>query len=168
MNDLVGISYYLILVFLAVVLIFSIIKKVDAYDSFLDGCKISMKDGIILFPYILVMYVAVNVFRASVFLEDILPMKKITNDLIMQGVFRPVSSHASLSMMISIINDFGVDSNEGFISAILQGGSDTTMYVMGLYFGYAGIKKTRYAYVVGIICDLLIFILCMAIYFFFL
>ena len=114
------------------------------------------------------MYVAVNVFRASGFLEDILPMKKITNDLIMQGVFRPVSSHASLSMMISIINDFGVDSNEGFISAVLQGGSDTTMYVMGLYVGYAGIKKTRYAYIVGIICDLLIFILCMAIYFFFL
>ena len=168
MSILEQISYYVILFFIGIVLLYSFFKKINVYDSFLDGCKSSMKDGIVLFPYILVMYVAVNVFRSSGFLEDILPFKKITKDLLMQGVFRPISSHASMSMMISIINDFGVDSNEGFISAILQGGSDTTMYVIGLYFGYASIKKTRYAYVVGIICDLIIFILCLIIYFFFL
>lgn len=124
-----------------------------------------MKSGISLLPFLLVMYVAVGVFKASGLLTDIIRFKAIPSEIFIQGLFRPVSSHASFSVMMSTINTYGIDSKEGFISTILQGGSDTTFYVMGLYFGYAGIKKTRHAYAVGIITDFICFILCIILFF---
>lgn len=158
-------SYYLILVFILIVLIFSIFKKNNAYDSFINGSKDAMKSGIVILPYLLVMYVAVNVFKASGILDDLINTKNIPNELLIQGIFRPASSHASLSVMVSIIDKYGVDSKPGFISSILQGGSDTTIYVMGLYFGYIGIKKTRHSYIVGMISDIICFIICIILFF---
>lgn len=159
-----NISYYIILIFIAIVLVFSIVKKNNAYESFINGCESGMKSGITILPYLLVMYVAVAAFRSCGILEDLLSFSKVPSQILIQGVFRPVSSHASLSMMVSIINTYGVDSSEGIISTILQGGSDTTVYVMGLYFGYIGIKKTRHAYFVGLLCDLVCFVLCMLLF----
>ena len=159
-----SISYIIILLFILIVLLFSIIKRNNAYDSFINGCKDSMKSGIHLLPYLLVMYVAVDVFKASSFLADIFNNISIPNEIILQGIFRPISSHASLSMMISIIKTYGIDSKEAFVSNILQGGTDTTIYVMGLYFGYIKIKKTRHAYFVGLLCDLICFICCLLIF----
>lgn len=124
-----------------------------------------MKSGIVILPYLLVMYVAVNVFKASGILTDLINTKVLPSELLIQGIFRPASSHASLSMMVSIIDTYGVDSKAGFISSVLQGGSDTTIYVMGLYFGYIGIKKARHSYVVGIISDIVCFILCIILFF---
>ncbi len=160
-----NLSYYIILGFVGLVLLYSLIKKNNAYESFINGCKESMTTGITILPYLLVMYVAVNVFKASGILTDIIKIDVIPSELLIQGVFRPVSSHASLSMMISIINTYGVDSKAGLVSSVLQGGSDTTIYVMGLYFGYVRIKKTRHAYPIGLLCDLICFILCMLLFF---
>lgn len=161
-----SISYYIILVFVLIVLVYSIIKRNNAYESFINGCVSNMKTGITILPYLLVMYVAVAVFKASGILEDLLSFSSVPTEVLMQGVFRPISSHASLSMMVSIINTFGVDSKEGIISSILQGGSDTTVYVMGLYFGYISIKKTRHAYFVGLFCDIVCFFICMLLFLF--
>ena len=108
------------------------------------------------------MFVAINVFKASGILNDLISFRKIPSELFIQGIFRPVSSHASLSMMLSIFKEYGVDSSVGTISSILQGGSDTTVYVMGLYFGSIGVKKTRHAYAIGLISDCLCFIMCIA------
>ena len=155
-----NISYYVILIFISLVLVYSIIKKNNAYESFIHGCKDSMKTGITILPYLLVMYVAVSVFKASGILKDLIHFNTLPSELFIQGVFRPVSSHASLSIMVSIINTYGVDSKVGLVSSILQGGSDTTVYVMGLYFGYVGIKKTRHAYIVGLFCDFICFLCC--------
>lgn len=157
-------SYYIILGFVLLVLVYSVIKKNNAYNSFLDGALESMKLGISILPYLLVMYVAVNVFKASSILDDVITLKYVPNELLMQGIFRPISSHASLSVMLNTITKYGVDSKEGVISFVLQGGSDTTVYVMGLYFGVAGIKKTRHAYIVGLLCDLVCLILCICIF----
>lgn len=160
-----NISYLIILVFVGVVFLYSLLKKNNAYESFITGCKESMKSGITILPYLLVMYVAVAVFKASGILTDIFKHSTLPSELFIQGVFRPVSSHASLSMMVSIINTYGVDSKVGLISSVLQGGSDTTIYVMGLYFGYIGIKKTRHSYAVGLISDLICFLLCLLLFF---
>ena len=67
--------------------------------------------------------------------------------------------------MLQIFKEYGVDSNVSFVSSILQGGNDTTIYVMSLYFGVCGIKKTHHAYIVGIICDIICFILCVILFF---
>ena len=159
-----NVSYFIILGFILIILLFSIFKKINAYEAFIDGVKETMKSGIWLLPYILVMYMAVNVLISSNLLNDLLSLSGIPTDFIVQGVFRPVSSHASLSIFISIINNYGVNSNETIASAILQGGSETSIYVLGLYFGYAGIKKSRHTYVVALLSDILCFILCLIVF----
>jgi spore maturation protein B len=156
-----NISYFIILGFILIILLFSIFKKINSYEAFIDGVKQTMKSSLGLLPYILIMYVAVNVFVSSNLLSDLLSFTRIPTKFIIQGVFRPVSSHASLSIFMSIINDYGVDSKETIASAILQGGSDTSVYVLGLYFGYANIKKTRHTYIIALLSDILCFILCL-------
>ena len=161
-----NISYYIIIGFILIVIIYSVYKKNNAYESFINGCLSNMKTGITILPYLLVMYVAVAVFMSSGILDDLLSFSSIPTEILMQGVFRPISSHASLSIMVSIIDNYGVDSEVGIISSILQGGSDTTVYVMGLYFGYMNIKKTRHAYFVGLFCDIVCFFICMLLFLF--
>lgn len=124
-----------------------------------------MKTGVTLLPFIMVMYVAVSVFNKSNFLDDVISFSGLPNEIFAQGIIRPVSSHASMSLMTNILVNYGPDSKEGIISSILQGGSDTTIYVMGLYFGYLGIKKTKYAYFVGLFCDLIVLVLCIVLFF---
>lgn len=148
-----NISYHIIAIFIIIVFIYSVYKRTNTYEAFIKGAVDSMKVGIGILPYLLSMFVAVNVFKASGILDNIFKFYHVPNELFIQGFFRPISSHASLSVMLSIFNEYGVDSNVGIASSILQGGSDTTIYVMGLYFGSIGIKKTRHSYVVGLICD---------------
>ncbi|MBO5711754.1 MAG: hypothetical protein J6R47_02850 [Acholeplasmatales bacterium] len=157
---MVSISYFIIIGFIILVLLYGAFKKVKIYDAFIDGVKESLKTGIMIIPYILTMYVAVSVFKNSNILNDLIKLNKIPSEIFIQGIFRPISSHASLAMFISNVKEFGADSKVALVSSILQGGNDTTIYVMGLYFGYANIKKTRHAYTVGIICDVICFILC--------
>ena len=165
---MLNISYYIIAIFVIIVFFNALIKKTNVYEAFINGAFDSLKVGISILPYLLSMYIAVNVFKASGILNDLFVVKNIPNELFIQGIFRPISSHASLSVMLSIFKEYGVDSTVSVISSILQGGSDTTIYVMGLYFGSIGIKKTRHAYFVGLICDLLCFIICIIIFMFFL
>lgn len=161
-----NISYYFILGFILLILIYAFFKKTNAYDAFIQGATDSIKVGISILPYLLCMFVAVNVFKASGILEDLIKVDSIPSELFIQGFFRPVSSHASLSIMLTMFKQYGVDSANGMISAILQGGSDTTIYVMGLYFGSIGIKKTRHSYAVGLICDVICFICCLILFLF--
>ena len=159
------VGYILILGFVVIAVVYSIYKKNNTYNSFINGCKDSMKTGVTLLPFIMVMYVAVSVFNKSNFLDDVISCSGLPNEIFAQGIIRPVSSHASMSLMTNILVNYGPDSKEGIISSILQGGSDTTIYVMGLYFGYLGIKKTKYAYFVGLFCDLIVLVLCIVLFF---
>lgn len=162
-----NVSYYIIIGFIILILIHAFCKKTNAYDAFIQGAADSLKVGISILPYLLCMLVAVNVFKASGILNDLIKLKNMPSELFIQGVFRPASSHASLSMMLSIISQYGPDSKEGMISSILQGGSDTTIYVMGLYFGSVGIKKARHSYIVGLISDCVCFLCCILLFLFF-
>ncbi len=163
-----NVSYYFIIGFILLILAHGVIKKTNVYDAFIDGAKYQMKEGITIFPYLLCMLVAVNVFKASGILNDLVHMKHLPKELFIQGAFRPASSHASMSIMLQIFKDYGVDSKAGTASAILQGGSDTTVYVMGLYFGSIGIRKTRHAYLVGLISDCVCFLCCVVLFLYFL
>lgn len=159
------IGYVLVLGFVLVTIIFSIIKKNDAYSSFVNGCKESIKSGTTLLPFVMVMYVAVSVFNKSSILNDVIKFNGLPNEILTQGLLRPISSHASMAIMANILVKYGPDTKVSIISSILQGGSDTTIYVMGLYFGYLGIKKTRHAYFVGLFCDLIVLVLCIVLFF---
>lgn len=159
------ISYYLIPSFVIIIFIFALFKKCDAYDSFIEGAKEGVGTSITILPFLLSMYVAVSVLDASGLIQDIVRLKSIPIELILQGAFRPVSSNASMSFMLKAFEIYGVDSPAGIASSVMQGGCDTTLYVMTLYFGSIGVVNYRYALKVGLSTDILCFILCVCLYF---
>ncbi len=140
-------------------------KKCDAYDAFIEGSRDGVKTSIAILPFLISMYIAVRIFDASGFLQDLIRLKSIPFELILQGIFKPFSNNASMSFMLKAYEAYGVDSKEAVVSSILQGGTDTTMYVMTLYFGSVGISKYRHAPAVGLLNDLFCFCLCMVLYF---
>lgn len=162
----VALSYYIIPIFILIVFLFAFYKKCDAYESFIVGCKEGVTTSFAILPYLVSMYVAVRIFAASGFLQDIIKLRKMPIEFVMQGIFKPFSSNASLSFMLQIYDAYGVDSKAAVASSILQGGTDTTMYVMTLYFGSVGINKYSYGPVVGLLNDLFCFCCCIVLYFF--
>lgn len=154
-----NISYYIISIFILIILMFGFFKKTRVYDAFIDGALEQMKEGINIFPFLLGMLVAVNTLRASGLLTDLIKPTTIPSEFIIQGVFRPVSNQAALSLMIDIVKNFGVDSKEGIASGILQGGSETTIYVLGVYLACTKVKKTKHLYFVGLLGNLIAFTL---------
>lgn len=162
----VSLSNFIIPLFLIIVFLYSTFKKTDAYDAFIEGCNDGIKQSFSILPFLLSMYVAVKVLDSSGIIEDIIKLKSIPSELFIQGIFRPVSSNASLSYMIDIFEVYGVDSPEGVVSSILQGCTDTTLYVITLYFGSIGVKKYRYSVFIGLLSDLLCFVICVLMYFF--
>lgn len=155
-----NISYYIISIFIIIILVHGLIKKTKVYDAFTLGAKYQMKEGIGLFPFLLGMLVAVNTIKSSGLFTDLFKQTTIPTEFMIQGFFRPVSNQAALSMMLEVIKKFGIDSKESLVSGILQGGSETTIYVIGLYLALTKIKKTRHLYFVGLLGNLVCFIIC--------
>lgn len=159
------ISYYIIPVFLLVIFAFCIKNKTKAYDSFIVGAKDGIKTAVTILPYIMSMYVAVYVFQASGILDTLVFLKKMPPEFFFEGMFRPLSGYAAQGFMLKIFENYHPDSPIGISASLLLGSSDTTIYVYSLYFSSIGIRKTRYAYFVGLLTDLLCFILCLSFFY---
>lgn len=158
------VSYYILPVFILVIIIFSIIKKKNAYQSFVLGVSEGMKNSISIFPTMLAMYSAIELIAACGIIDDIFPNMTFPKEFFLQGLFRPFSSQASLSYMVKIYTKYGVDSNISYISSILQGAVDSSVYVMSLYFGACNIVKTKKSFLIGILINLFSFFVCLIIY----
>lgn len=145
------------------IIVFSGFKKnINIYDSFLEGAKDGLNLSIAIFPSIIAMVFAINIFLDSGFIIKFLGIiSPLVNKLnipiqIMPMAFlRPISGTATLAIMNDIFSKYGPDSFVGRLSSVLQGCTDTTIYVLALYFGSIGIKKGRYALVVGLFADLI-------------
>ena len=144
-----------------VIVIYGYKKQVNIYDSFLKGVYEGLKTCVSIFPNIIAMIFAVNLLISSGFVEYIfsfltpfLDKYNLSTDIFTMAFFRPVSGNASLAIMNNIFENFGPDSLMGRLASTLQGSTDTTFYVLALYFGSVGIKKTRYALGVGLFADL--------------
>ena len=140
---------------------YGIIKKVNIYDSFLAGAKEGLIISFNLFPSLLAMVFAINIFLDSGIIEllstmfsNILKKFNVPVDILPMALLRPISGSASLSIMNNIFSHFGPDSFVGRLASILQGCTDTTIYVIALYFSSVGIKKIRYSLGVGLFADL--------------
>lgn len=147
---------------IVLVLISGYKKKIDMYDSFNTGVVKSFKMIKTLFPTFLSMIFAINIFINSGFLEllfkllnPIISIIKIPIEILPIALMRPISSGASLAYLTNIFERFGPDSLIGFLSSVIQGCTDTTLYVVSLYFGYIGIKKIRYSLFAGFLADLI-------------
>jgi spore maturation protein SpmA len=141
----------------------AVYRRVDVYSSFIEGAKEGFHIAIGIIPYLVAMLVAIGVFRASGALEWIADGVKFVVrlwalddrfvDALPTGLMKPFSGSGSRAMMIDTMQTLGADSFAGRLSCIMQGSTETTFYVLAVYFGAVGIKHIRHAAACGIIAD---------------
>jgi spore maturation protein SpmA len=142
----------------------AIIKKVNAYDAFIDGAKEGFETAITIIPYLVAMLVAIGVFRASGALDLLadglrhivlaLNFDDRFIDALPTALMKPFSGSGARAMMVDTMQTFGADSFSGRLSSIVQGSTETTFYVLAVYFGSVGIKNIRHAAACGLAADI--------------
>ena len=153
------ISNYIIPFIDLIVLVYAIFKKVNIYDVFLDGAKESFDMILKLFPCLLGMILAVNIFLKSDIVSIFRLITFIPNELIPMIIMRPISGTSALAVLTNIYQSLGPDSPVGLMASLIQGSTDTTFYVITLYFGSIGIKKIKYSLWAGLFADLVSIVL---------
>ncbi len=143
------------------VLVYGLIKKVDVYDSFIKGVKEGLSTSLSIFPTIMAMIISINllinsniILKITNLLSPILLKIGFPSEVLTLALLRPISSSSSLIVMDNLLKVHGVDSYIGRLSSIIQGSTDTTIYILGMYFSSVGIKKIRYSLLVGLLADL--------------
>ncbi len=144
----------LLFIFLAIVL-GGVYKKIDIFDAFIEGAKGGFDVAVRIIPYLVGMLIAISLLRTSGTFDLVLDLFKSvfaalgTDTRFIDGIptalIKPLSGSGARGMMISTMEAHGVDSFAGRLSAILQGSSDTTFYVIAVYFGAVNVKNSRYA-----------------------
>jgi spore maturation protein SpmA len=145
-------------------IVLALIKKINVYDSFIEGAKDGFNVAIKIIPYLVAILVAIAAFRASGAMDAILGGLKwlisLTDidtrfvDALPVAVMKPLSGSGARGLMIETMTHFGPDSFAGRLACVFQGATDTTFYIIAVYFGSVGIKNTRYAVSAGLIADL--------------
>ena len=158
------ITYYVIPIFLAFALLLGIRK--NSYGLFIKGAKDGIDTVLTIFPYILAMIFATKLLESSMFLMYVFKNFDFPYLLILEGFFRPMSNNASLSVLIEIFAKYGVDSKVGIVGSILQGATETSFYIIAVYYGAIGVKKYPYSIIMAIISDILIFVFSIILFYF--
>lgn len=155
-----SISIAIIPLFIFIIIFYGVYKKVNVYNSFLDGAKEGLLMCFDIFPSFVGMIFAINIFLDSNLLlnmtnvlEPFLNNLHIPSQILPMALLRPISGTATLTLMNEIFLEYGPDSFIGLLASIVQGCTDTTLYVLLLYFGSIKITKTRYALKVGLFAD---------------
>lgn len=151
----------IILVICLIIVSVGLLRKVDVFDVFVDGAKQGALISLRLFPFILAMIMAINCLQASG-LMDLLTssigawVEKLgmPRDLLPLALLRPLTGSGSLAITSRIIEQHGPDSFIGLLASTIQGSTDTTFYVITVYFGAVGIKKIRHSLLTGLLADL--------------
>lgn len=145
-----------------IVIAYGIYKKTDVFDSFIKGVEEGLCVSIKIFPTIMAMIIAINLLINSnvimdliKFLRPVLNFFRFPSEILPIALLRPISSSASLVIMNDILKVYGPDSYLGYIASIIQGSTDTTIYILGMYFSSVGIKKIRYSLIAGLLADLI-------------
>ena len=138
-------------------------KRVDVYEAFIEGAKGGIETSLKIIPYLVGMLVAISVLRNSGILGFIvsgftwlftqLGVNTDFTPALPTALMKPISGSGSRAMMIDAMQTYGVDSFVGRLACIFQGSADTTFYIVALYFGSVGIKRTRYAITYGLLAD---------------
>jgi len=154
----------LLLLIIISFLVMGFVRKVNVYDAFIDGAKQGFDVALKIIPYLVAMLVAIGVLRASLVLDALLAgIEKIVLALGLNADFiaalptalmRPFSGSGARAMLLETMNTYGVDSFVAKIAAIVQGSTETTFYVLAVYFGSVGIQRVRHAIGCGLFADL--------------
>ena len=155
------ISVWIVPGLILLALIYAYFRGVKVFDTFVEGAKEGFGMSVRLIPFLVGMMVAIGLFRGSgamellsSLIEPLLGHLGIPSDILPMAFMRPASGSSSLAIATEIMNIHGPDSLLGRMAATMQGSTDTTLYVLTVYFGAVGIKKIRYALIVGLIADL--------------
>lgn len=155
------ISLWALPALLIIILTVGIVKKVPIYEEFTDGAKDGFKVAINIIPYLVAIVVGISMLRASGaiemcanFLAPILTKLHVPADTLPLMIGRSLSGSAALGVFSDIANNLGPDSYATKLAAVMVGSSETTFYVLAVYFGAVGISKIRYALVVGLLADI--------------
>lgn len=143
------------------IIFYGLIKKTDIYNDFLEGVKEGLNMALKIFPTMFTMVMSVDVLVKSNILSDItilieplLNVLKFPKELLPLAIMRPISGSSALILMNEVLATYGPDSYLGRIASVIQGSSDTTIYIISLYFSSIGIKKIKYSLIVGLLADL--------------
>ena len=150
------ISLYILPIMILSILTLGMTKKVPVYEEFIEGAKDGFKVAVSIIPYLVAIIVAVSMFKASGILDI---LKNFANSFVPPDIIpiiftRSLSGSATLGLFSEIAKNLGPDSYVTKLAAIMVGSSETTFYVLAVYFGSIGIKKYRYALLTGIIADI--------------
>ncbi len=155
------ISQLIIPLFILFTILYGCAKKVRVYDCFVSGAKSGVGVVIRVFPYLLAIFVAVKAFQASGALEFVQELLRapleffhVPIDVVSIALIKPLSGSGSLGVFTNIVKANGPDSMASLISAVIMGSAETTFYVLAVYLGAVGIKRTRYLVPVCVIADL--------------
>ncbi|MDQ0088159.1 spore maturation protein B [Paenibacillus anaericanus] len=158
-------SAWAVPVMIAFIPLYAYLKRVPVYESFVDGAKDGFSTAIGIIPHLVGMMVAISVFRASGALDffvgwmtPLLESLRVPPEVLPLGILRPLTGTGSLAFTTDLIKTYGPDSMIGRIASTVQGSTDTTLYVLTVYFGAVGIKNGRYALKVGLFSDIVGFI----------
>lgn len=156
-----ALSQWSLPVAIAFIVIVGYYRNVPVYETFVNGAKEGFPTAIRLIPHLVAMIVAVSVFRESGALEMLLKFLRpafdwlhVPAEIVPMALLRPISGTGSMTIMMDIFQNHGPDSMLGIMASVLQGSSDTTLYVLTVYFGSVGIRNARYAVKVGLLSDL--------------
>jgi spore maturation protein SpmA len=154
----------ILMIIITLFLTLALIKKINVYETFIDGAKEGFNVAIKIIPYLVAMLVAVGVFRASGAMEfltdgirwivELFTVRTEWVDGVPTALMKPLSGSGARGVMVEAMQVHGVDSFVGRLVSTLQGSTETTFYVLAVYFGSVGIKNTRYALGAGLLADL--------------
>jgi spore maturation protein SpmB len=139
-------------------------KKINVYDAFIEGAKDGFKTAVMIIPYLIAMLVGIALFRASgamAFMTDGLAYLISTCglpigwvDAFPTAIMKPLSGSGARGMMLDAMQTYGADSFTGRLASIFQGSTDTTFYLIAVYYGAVNIKNTRYTIAGSLLADL--------------
>ncbi|WP_287072640.1 spore maturation protein [Prevotella sp. LMAG:51] len=139
-------------------------KKINVYDAFIEGAKEGFQTAVRIIPYLVAILVGIGVFRASGAMDMIIDGIKWTVGVLggntdfvgalPTALMKPLSGSGARGMMVDAMTTYGADSFVGRLSSVFQGSTDTTFYILAVYFGSVGIRYTRHAVACGLLADL--------------
>lgn len=155
------VSYFVIPLMLVGIPVYGLVKRVPVYESFVEGAKEGFQVAVRIIPYLVAILFAVAMFRASGamdslarLLSPVLGLIGFPAEVLPMAIIRPLTGSGSAAIVVDMINRYGEDSIYVKMAAVMFGSTETTFYVIAVYFGAINIRKTRHAVPAGLTADI--------------
>ena len=156
-------SNFILFTVIVAFILMALFRKVNVYEAFIEGAKDGFKTAVKIIPYLVAILVAIGVFRASGAMDwlvagvtwcfEQMGVNADFTPALPTALMKPLSGSGARGMMVDAMTTYGADSFVGRVASTVQGATDSTFYILAVYFGAVGIKNTRYAVVCGLIAD---------------